>query len=73
MSTNLDSSYHLCQLAHPLLKASGKGSVVFISSVAGSVHLFSGSIYGATKGKLVSRTKNFNFDELYATYEVKNC
>lgn len=73
MSTNLDSSYHLCQLAHPLLKASGKGSIVFISSVAGSVHLFSGSIYGATKGKLFFRIEIFPFDELYAAYEVNLC
>ncbi|KAH6805662.1 Rossmann-fold superfamily protein [Perilla frutescens var. frutescens] len=58
MTTNLDSSYHLCQLAHPLLKASGKGSIVFISSVAGLVHLFSGSIYGATKGAMNQLTKN---------------
>lgn len=64
MATNLESSYHLCQLAHPLLKASGNSSVVFISSVAGLVHLFSGSIYGATKGKsLYSET--FPTDELY--------
>ncbi|XP_051143633.1 tropinone reductase homolog At5g06060-like [Andrographis paniculata] len=58
MATNLESSYNLCQLAHPLLKAAGTGSVVFISSVAGLVHLFSGSIYGATKGALNQLTKN---------------
>ncbi|GFP81757.1 tropinone reductase homolog [Phtheirospermum japonicum] len=58
MNTNLESSYHLCQLAHPLLKASGVGSVVFISSVAGLVHLSSGSIYGATKGAINQLTKN---------------
>ena len=50
MATNLESSYHMCQLSHPLLKASGVGNIVFISSVGGLVHLFSGSIYGATKG-----------------------
>lgn len=49
-NTNLDSAYHICQLAHPLLKASGSGSIVFISSVAGVVAVFSGSIYAATKG-----------------------
>ncbi|KAK7290136.1 hypothetical protein RIF29_04345 [Crotalaria pallida] len=41
MAINLDSAYHLCQLAHPLLKASGKGSIVFISSIAGVVSLCS--------------------------------
>lgn len=58
MSTNLESAYHLCQLAYPLLKASGNGSIVFISSVAGIVHIGSGSIYGATKGAMNQLTKN---------------
>ncbi|XP_073122304.1 tropinone reductase homolog At5g06060-like [Henckelia pumila] len=58
MATNLESSYHLCQLAHPLLKASGTSSIVFISSVAGLIHLFSGSIYGATKGAINQLSKN---------------
>ncbi|KAI4384489.1 hypothetical protein MLD38_002639 [Melastoma candidum] len=39
MTTNLNSAYHFCQLAHPLLKNSGSGSIVFISSVAGVVSL----------------------------------
>jgi Tropinone reductase 1 len=30
MATNLESAYNLCQLSHPLLKASGAGSIVFI-------------------------------------------
>lgn len=57
-SVNFESAYHLSQLAHPLLKASGVGSIVFISSVAGLVHLSSGSIYGATKGAMNQLTKN---------------
>ncbi|WOG93954.1 hypothetical protein DCAR_0313244 [Daucus carota subsp. sativus] len=58
MTTNLESSYHACQLAYPLLKASGSGSLVFISSVAGLVHVGSGSIYGASKGAINQLTKN---------------
>ncbi|CAN1184686.1 Tropinone reductase homolog At5g06060 [Linum perenne] len=50
MSVNLGSAYHLCQLAHPLLKKSEAGSVIFISSVAGVLHIGSGSIYGLSKG-----------------------
>jgi len=50
MATNLDSAYHLCQLAYPLLKESGNGSIVFISSVAGQTSVGSGAIYAATKG-----------------------
>ena len=52
MNTNLQSPYHLCQLAHPLLKASGNGNIVFISSVAGIVALPMLSVYSATKGML---------------------
>ncbi|KAJ9160158.1 hypothetical protein P3X46_025588 [Hevea brasiliensis] len=58
MTTNFESAYHLCQLAHPLLKASGAGSIVFISSVAGLAHIGSGSIYGSTKGAINQLTKN---------------
>nr|XP_043614840.1 tropinone reductase homolog At5g06060-like [Erigeron canadensis] len=58
MTTNLESCYHICQLAHPLLKSSGSGSVVFISSVAGLVHLVSGSLYGSTKGAMNQLTRN---------------
>ncbi|ESR42390.1 Tropinone reductase [Citrus sinensis] len=34
-STNFESVFHLSKLAHPLLKASGNGIIVFISLVAG--------------------------------------
>jgi Tropinone reductase 1 len=50
MATNLESAYHLCQIAHPLLKLSGSGSIIFISSVCGAVAVFSGTIYAMTKG-----------------------
>jgi len=52
MATNFESTYHLCQLAHPLLKNSGAGSIVFISSVAGVVNIGNGSVYAASKGEL---------------------
>ena len=50
MATNLDPAYHLCQLAYPLLKESGNGSIVSISSVAGQTSLGTGVIYAAAKG-----------------------
>lgn len=56
MTTNFESMYHLCQLAHPLLKASGVASIIFISSVAGVVSLNLGSIYGASKGNLLMQS-----------------
>ncbi|XP_050250073.1 tropinone reductase homolog At5g06060-like [Quercus robur] len=59
MSTNFESAYHFSQLAYPLLKASGAGSVVFVSSVAGVVSLNIGlSIYSATKGAMNQLAKN---------------
>lgn len=50
MATNFESSFHLCQLAHPLLKASGAGSITNISSIAGSIAVDGTSLYAATKG-----------------------
>ncbi|TXG74166.1 hypothetical protein EZV62_002745 [Acer yangbiense] len=58
MATNFESAFHLSQLAHPLLKASGAGSIVFMSSVAGVVSVSVGSIYGATKGAMNQLAKN---------------
>ncbi|KAL9231386.1 hypothetical protein vseg_006621 [Gypsophila vaccaria] len=58
MTTNLESAFHLCQIAYPLLKNSGKGSIVFISSVAGVTSLGTGSVYGASKGAINQLTKN---------------
>ncbi|XP_073100220.1 noroxomaritidine/norcraugsodine reductase-like isoform X2 [Elaeis guineensis] len=58
MATNLESAFHLSQLAQPLLKASGAGSIVFISSIAGVVGMPNLSIYAATKGALNQLTKN---------------
>jgi len=53
MTTNFESAYHLSQLAHPLLKVSGAGSIVFLSSVCGVVSINVGSIYSATKGNSI--------------------
>ncbi|KAG7568878.1 NAD(P)-binding domain superfamily [Arabidopsis thaliana x Arabidopsis arenosa] len=58
ISTNLESSYHLSQLSHPLLKASDFGSIVFITSVAGVVSMECGSIYSLAKGALHQLARN---------------
>ncbi|WZZ50293.1 hypothetical protein YC2023_050400 [Brassica napus] len=52
ISTNLESAYHLSQLSHPLLKASGFGSIVMNSSVGGVVSMECGSLYSLTKGAM---------------------
>ncbi|KAL7248381.1 hypothetical protein ACSBR2_003157 [Camellia fascicularis] len=58
MRTDVESPYHLCQLAYPLLKASGYGSIVFISSVAGVTALPAVSVYAAAKGAINQLTRN---------------
>ncbi|XP_054800296.1 tropinone reductase homolog At5g06060-like isoform X1 [Prosopis cineraria] len=58
MTTNLESAYHLCQLAYSSLKASGNGSIVFISSLAGLTSLGTGTIYAAAKAAINQLTKN---------------
>ena len=40
----------MCQLGHPLLKASGNGNIVYIFSVAGFLALPTASVYAASKG-----------------------
>ncbi|KAL1558043.1 tropinone reductase I [Salvia divinorum] len=58
MGTNFGSAFHICQLAYPLLKASGAGTVVFTSSVSGFVSLKNMSVHGASKGAINQLTKN---------------
>lgn len=58
MSTNFESVFHMSQLAHPFLKASKAGSIVFTSSVSAFVSLKSMTLQGATKGAVNQLTKN---------------
>ena len=58
LNTNLRSAYELSQAAYPLLKASGNGKVIMVSSVSGLTHTSSGSLYGMTKAALLQLTRN---------------
>jgi len=58
MSTNMDSMFHFSQLAFPLLKLSGFGSVVNVLSVAGLTHIRTGAPYAMGKAAVVQLTKN---------------
>ncbi|CAF2124368.1 unnamed protein product [Brassica rapa] len=58
ISINVEAAFHFCQLSHPLLKASGFGSIVFTSSVAGVVSFSCGSLYGLAKGALNQLARN---------------
>ncbi|KAF8673016.1 hypothetical protein HU200_049088 [Digitaria exilis] len=59
MATNLESCFHLCQLAHPLLQAGGNGgSIVHISSIAGFIGLPALAVYSMTKGAMNQLTRS---------------
>ncbi|XP_042420028.1 noroxomaritidine/norcraugsodine reductase-like isoform X2 [Zingiber officinale] len=52
ISTNLESAFHLSQLAYPLLRDCGGGSIVFITSIAGNIGLADMSLYASTKDNI---------------------
>lgn len=58
MTLNFDSTFHLSQLAYPMLKASGVANIIFVSSIASYVAINVGSPYGAAKGAINQLTKN---------------
>ncbi|KAJ6883581.1 hypothetical protein NC652_030731 [Populus alba x Populus x berolinensis] len=59
MDTNLQSAFHLSQLAHPLLKASGAGKIVFMSSITSVVSVNTQyPLYSASKGATNQLTRN---------------
>jgi hypothetical protein len=68
MSTNFESAYHMSQLAHPLLKASGAGSIVLLSSVSGLRSIGCGSVYEATKGNLLMQSYIFSLTAFIYIY-----
>ncbi|XP_042460782.1 tropinone reductase homolog At5g06060-like isoform X2 [Zingiber officinale] len=57
MNTNLEAGFHLSQLAHPPLKASGRGNIIFISSIASLEGTSFMSVYGASKGAMNQLTR----------------
>ncbi|KAM0905713.1 hypothetical protein ACQ4PT_017227 [Festuca glaucescens] len=59
MATNLESFFHLSQLARPLLlNASGGGSIVNMSSIGGTISYAGAAIYNVTKGAINQLTRS---------------
>lgn len=58
MATNFESVFHFCQLAYPLLKASGNGTIVNISSSTSIIAIDNLALYSAAKGALNQLTRN---------------
>ncbi|HNP06121.1 MAG TPA: SDR family oxidoreductase [Cyclobacteriaceae bacterium] len=56
--TNLFSLTEMARLCYPLLKESGKASMINIASVAGSADVQSGPPYGMTKAAIIQLTKH---------------
>jgi Tropinone reductase 1 len=57
VSLNQTSVYELCKLFHPMLKNSGNGAIVNISSVAAESHVGTGAAYAMTKSAINQLTK----------------
>lgn len=60
LNTNLYSTYRVSRRAFELLKKSGNGVVVNISSVAGLTHVMTGAPYGMTKAGIIQLTRNLS-------------
>jgi Tropinone reductase 1 len=58
MDTNLRSAFELNRQLYPFLKRSSQGNIIHVSSVAGLVHVRTGSIYGMTKAAMNQLTRN---------------
>jgi len=58
MHTNLRPAFELSRLLYPFLKKSNQSNIVFISSVAGQIHLKTGAVYAMTKAAINQLTKN---------------
>ncbi|GHA58936.1 Tropinone reductase 1 [Pontibacter akesuensis] len=58
MQTNLRSAFELNRLLYPLLQQAEQANIVHVTSVAGLVHVRTGSIYGMTKAALTQLTRN---------------
>lgn len=69
MDTNLYSAFSLAREAHPLMKRSGRASLVNISSVAGLAHIRTGVVYGMTKAAMVQMTRNLAVE--WATHGIR--
>jgi tropinone reductase I len=69
MSTNLTPTFEICRLAFPLLKASGRGAVVNMASVAGLTHLRTGSPYAMSKAAMIQLGRNLAVE--WAPYGIR--
>jgi NAD(P)-dependent dehydrogenase (short-subunit alcohol dehydrogenase family) len=71
-AVNLDGTVRCAREAFDLLKASGNGSIVNLSSVMATKHTRQMSVYSATKGAVSALTRSIAVE--YAPYNIRvNC
>ncbi len=58
LDTNLKASFEMSRLAYPYLKNSDQGCIINISSVAGLIHVRTGTPYAMGKAALVQLSRN---------------
>ena len=68
IATNLTSAFELSGGLQPLLNASGRASIVNVGSVAGLVHVGTGSVYAMTKAALAQLTRSLAVE--WARYHI---
>ena len=69
LARNLDTAFNLTKAALPLLRKSGQGRIIMISSVTGAVMAMANQpIYAAAKAGLIGLTKSLALDE--AKYQI---
>ena len=62
VNLNMSSVFEMCRLFHPLLKTSGNGAIVNVSSVAADTFVGSGVTYAMTKAAVDQLTKYLAVD-----------
>jgi tropinone reductase I len=69
MDTNLRPALELSRLLFPLLKSSGNGNIINISSVAGQKSVRTGVVYGMSKSAMIHMTKYLAAE--WATHNIR--
>ena len=67
--TNLFSLTEITKLAFPLLKNSGKASVINMASVAGSFDVLTGAPYGMTKAAIIQLSRHLSAE--WAPFNIR--
>jgi len=62
MAVNLKSMYHLCRSTIPVMRNQGGGSIINMSSIAGSAGVTNRGVYSVSKAGVIGLTKSLAMD-----------